>query len=160
MPDIPITAARAWSAVLLVAAVALLVGGGAVDNFRPLPSGAVPADTPLPVLESPRGELPEPPRVFKWTPGGERDLSQVTLLRGNLTPLWRSAPTESSELHVDPAVVFAEIPAGGHLYWRVREVRDGKPRATSAVAEFWFVTHVRGQAEGKSAPMEPFLPSE
>ena len=61
MSHVPPSAARAWSAVTIVGAVALFFGGGALDNFRPLPSGAIPPDTALPVLETPSGEVPEPP---------------------------------------------------------------------------------------------------
>ncbi len=157
--DIPSSAARVWSAVLLAAA--LFLAGGALENFRPLPSGAIPVDTPLPVLETPAGESSEPPSVFRWQAGGaDRDLAQVTVFRTNLEPFWSSAPTDSTEIRVDPADVFAGIPAGERLYWRVREVRDGRPRASSALSEFVFTHDVLGRPVGESFSAEPLLPSE
>jgi hypothetical protein len=124
-----------------------------VRGFRPEPSGAVPSDTKLPVLIEPEGELPNPPKVFRWTPGGtDVDLAQIAIYHTSLEPVWQSAPIHGSSLEIDPAVVFQGIGAGEKLCWRVREVTRGRPRATSAFARFQFDLDARGL--GKESPPE------
>ena len=151
---------RLWTAVLVVGAVLLGTAGG-LRNFRGAPGTGVPADTPLPVLHEPAGDLPEPPRVFRWTPGGpDVDLSQVTVFRGNLEPWWYSAPLDTCVIEVDPSEVFAGIPAGETVFWRVREVTQGRPRATSALAQLSFALDTGGRGPGEAPPEERPLPLE
>ncbi|MBZ0268761.1 hypothetical protein K8I85_11435, partial [bacterium] len=140
---------------VLVAAVLLLVVGGVVEGFRPLPSGRIPEDTPLPVGEEPQGELPEPPAVFRWEPGGDDvDLSQVIIFDDRRERLWQSVPLTGSELTVDVAHVFDRA-AAGHVYsWSVREFRNGRPRATSPLVQFSFDVDVHGRGIGESVPGE------
>ena len=148
--DVPV---RVWSAVLVVAGILVAALGGAVQGFRPEPSGAVPADTPLPTLSEPQGDLPAPPKVFRWTPGGtDVDLAQVAVYRSTLEPLWQSAPLRGSSIQVDPADVFQGVPAGEELLWRVREVSHGRPRAASAYGRFKFAVDTRGVGPGAAPP--------
>ena len=161
MNDLPAGPARFWSAVLLAGAIALALGRGAPDNFRPEPPARMAADTPLPLLEEPQGALPHPPRTFRWTPGGpDVSLAQVMLFRKTLEPFWQSGPVEGPPLEVDPDEVFAGIPAGENLFWRVREVIDGRPRAVSALAEFTFETDTQGRPIGESVAGPRPLPLE
>jgi hypothetical protein len=140
---------RLWSIVLVAAGLLLAWLGGARENFRPEPSGAVPVDTPIPVALEPQGELPEPPKVFRWTPGGtDVDVSQVAIYRSTLEPLWQSRPTHATSLELDPSQVFHGIPAGEELAWRVREVSRGRPRATSAFVKFKFQKNAEGLPVG------------
>jgi hypothetical protein len=104
------------------------------------------------VLEEPLGEVPTPPTRFRWTPGeGEIGLSQVLLFRANLDLLWSSAPLPGGvhELEV-PLTLYDGVPAGEKLYWRVREVHLGKPRATSALENFVFEIDSRGFRKGEA----------
>ncbi|MFN8179992.1 MAG: hypothetical protein U0167_18815 [bacterium] len=145
--------ARVWSAVFVVAGILLVALGGAVQGFRPEPSGAVPADTPLPTLGEPQGPLPAPPKVFRWTPGGtDVDLSQVAIYRSTLEPLWQSSPVRGSSIEVEPSEVFQGVPAGEELLWRVREVSHGRPRASSAYGRFKFAVDTRGLGPGAAPP--------
>ena len=151
--------ARLWAAVLLAAGVALALGGNVADNFRPEPSGRVPADTPLPTPIQPQGELPSPPAVFDWTPGGpDVALSQIVIFRSNYDVLWESAPLAGPPVTVIPEEVFAGVPAGEPLAWRVREVSNGRPRATTALILFSFDLDTLGRPVGESVPGEPLLP--
>jgi hypothetical protein len=160
MSDPAATPARLWSAVLVGAAVLLGVAG-VRGNFRGESARGSPSDAPLPALAEPVGELPEPPGVFRWTPSGpEVGLSQVTVFRGNLEPWWYSAPLDTCVIEVDPAEVFAGIPAGETVFWRVREVTDGRPRATSALVQFSFALDAQGRGPGEAPPEEPLLPQE
>jgi hypothetical protein len=144
---------RVWSAVFVVLGILVAALGGAVQGFRPEPSGAVPADTPLPLLGEPQGDLPAPPKVFRWTPGGtDVDLSQVAIYRSTLEPLWQSSPVRGTSIEVDPADVFQGVPAGEQLLWRVREVSRGRPRASSAYGKFKFAVDTRGLGAGVAPP--------
>lgn len=155
----PSTAARPWAFVLLAGAVLVALGGDLAGNFRPEPTGAVPADTPLPIPIEPEGDLPAPPSVFRWTPGGEDvDLAQVVLFRSNYEVFWQSGPLEGPPLTVVPGEVFAGVPAGETLAWRVREVSHGRPRAASGMTVFSFAVDVQGLPVGQSRPAQPFLP--
>ena len=151
-PDLspPATAAaRTWvGAVLALAVVVFLVGGGA-GNFRPVSRDLVTEDTPIPVGLSPEGVQEAPPTEFRWTPGGEdADLTQLVLYRADRKRLWQSAPLRGAELEV-PLSAYEHIPAGETLYCRVREVRRGKPRATSALVAFWFRVDLKGRGPGE-----------
>jgi hypothetical protein len=149
-------AGRAWAVVLGGSALALLLFGGAREGFRPLPSGRIPADTPLPVGIEPSGNLDAPPSVFRWTPGGpDVDFSQVLVFDERFERVWQSAPVADHEIKVDPARVFARVAAGAPLSWSVREVRRGRPRATSAAVAFTFAVDVQGRGIGESLPGEP-----
>ncbi len=152
-------AARPWTLVLLAGAAALALGGDVAGNFRPEPSGAVDPDTPLPVPLEPEGELPAPPTVFRWTPGGDDvDLAQVVLFSSNYEVFWQSGPLEGPPLEIVPEEVFAGIPAGEPLAWRVREVARGRPRAASRMVVFSFTVDAHGRPIGESVPANPFLP--
>lgn len=153
-------AVRMWTVVVLAAAAAVVLGGNARESFRPEPSGAIPADTPLPVLHDPQGDLPAPPSQFAWTPGGnDVDLAQVVLFKSNLEVFWQSGPLSGPPLTVDPAEVFAGIPAGEPLAWRVREVSGGKPRASSDLVVFSFAVDTQGIPAGESRPALPARPT-
>jgi hypothetical protein len=137
----------------LVGALVLLVLGGVPENFRALPSGRIPADTPVPVILAPAGEQEQLPTVFRWTPGGpDVDFSQVLVFDDSLSRIWTSAPVRGSELTVDPAIVFDGIQAGTPCAWSVREVYQGRPRATSALQEFSFNHDWLGRPIGESRP--------
>jgi hypothetical protein len=146
------------AACVLVAAVLLFFAGGALEGFRPEPSGRIPGDTKLPVGTSPEGELPAPPTVFRWEPGGDDvDLSQVIVFDDRRDRLWQSVPVKGSELTVDVEHVFA-MAAAGHVYsWSVREFRAGRPRATSALVQFSFDVDVHGRGIGESMPGDPLF---
>jgi hypothetical protein len=144
-PGVP----RTWIAsVLLLAAAVFAVGGGATA-FRPLSRDLVPADTPVPVGIEPDGVCEAPPAKFRWTPGGDdAELSQLLVYRGDLKRLWQSAPVRGAEIEI-PLSAYADIPAGETLYWRVREVRRGKARATSALVAFWYQVDLAGRKPGE-----------
>jgi hypothetical protein len=134
--------------VLVTAAAIFLLGGGAT-NFRPVPRDLVAPDTPLPVGLEPEGVHDTPPTMFRWTPGGQDvDLSQLLLYRGNRSRIWQSAPVQGSELEI-PLAAYQDIPAGETLYWRVREVRRGKARASSARVAFWYQLDSQGRGPGE-----------
>ena len=156
MNDLPPAATRFWSAVLVGAAVVLVLAGGAFRNFRPEPPARVPADTAIPVIQEPKGQLQTPPTVFRWTPGGtDVDLAQIAIYRGNLEPVWQSSPLQGSSLEVDPHELFEGVAAGEPLYWRVREISRGRPRATSSFAPFSFAVDVHGRGPEESQPAPP-----
>ena len=138
-----------WSAALLVLAAGVFVLGGGVTSFRPVSRDLVTADTPLPVPLEPKGEQDAPPTKFRWTKGGDDvDLAQLLLYRANQKRLWQSAPTRGSELEV-PLSAYEHVPAGETISWRVREVRRGKARASSALAEFSFRVDIQGRGPGE-----------
>ncbi len=152
-------AARLWTVVVLAGAATLALGGDVAGNFAPEPSGAVAPETPLPVPLEPEGELPAPPAVFRWTPGGDDvDLAQIVLFRSNYEVFWQSGPLEGPPLEVAPAEIFAGIPAGEPVAWRVREVAQGRPRAASRMVIFSFEVDTEGRPVGESRPANPFLP--
>jgi hypothetical protein len=160
MTELPAAPARFWSAILAAAAAGLALAGDALDNFRPEPVWVPPADTSLPVVEAPQGRVPDPPREFRWTPGGEDvDLAQVSIFRKNLNPVWQSGPVARPPVEVVPEEVFAGVAAGEELFWRVREVRDGRPRATSAMASFTFDRDTQGRGPAESVPEAPWFSS-
>ena len=146
------------AACVLVAAVALFLAGGAMDGFRPVPSGRIPDDTKLPVGIEPQGERPEPPTVFRWEPGGDDvDLSQVIVFDDRRNRLWQSVPIAGNEVVVDAAHVFERAAAGRVYSWSVREFHAGRPRATSALVQFSFDVDVHGRGIGESVPAEPLF---
>lgn len=153
MTDLPPRATRLWSAILVGAGVALALFGGALQGFRPEPSGRIPTDAVLPVALEPRGELPAPPTVFRWTPGGDDvDLVQVAIYRSNLEAVWQSSPVQGSSIEVDPREVFEDVAAGEQVSWRVREISRGRARATSAAQVFSFAVDVHGRGPAQSGP--------
>lgn len=140
--------ARTWVGATLALAVAVFLLGGGAGNFRPVSRDLVTEDTTIPVGVSPEGVQDTPPTRFRWTPGGEDvDLTQLILYRADRKRLWQSAPLRGAELEV-PLSAYEHIPAGETLYWRVREVRRGKPRATSAFVAFWFQADLKGRGPG------------
>jgi hypothetical protein len=140
---------RTWIAAVLLLAAAIFVLGGGATSFRPLPHDLVPADTPVPVGIEPEGVCDAPPTKFRWKPGGEDvELSQLLVYRNDLKRLWQSAPVRGSEVEI-PASAYTDIPAGETLYWRVREVRRGKARATSALVAFWYQIDLAGRKPGE-----------
>lgn len=146
------------AACVVGAALALFLFGGAIEGFRPVPSGRIPEDTKLPVGTYPEGELPEPPAVFRWEPGGDDvDLSQVIVFDDRRNRLWQSVPLAGSEVAIDPPAVFAGAAAGRVYSWSVREFRGGRPRATSALVQFSFDVDVHGRGIGESVPAEPLF---
>jgi hypothetical protein len=144
-PGVP----RTWIAAGLLLAAAVFVVGGGASNFRPLPRDLVPEDTPVPVGIEPEGVCEVPPAKFRWTPGGDDvELSQLLVYRGDLKRLWQSAPVRGAEIEI-PVSAYKDIPAGETLHWRVREVRRGKARATSALVSFWYQTDLEGRKPGE-----------
>jgi hypothetical protein len=140
----------------VAAAVVLVFAGGAFESFRPEPPAKIPPDTPLPVVLEPKGDLASPPKVFRWAPGGpDVDLAQVAIYRKNLEPLWQSSPIQGSSLEVDPRELFEGVGAGEPLVWRVREISQGRPRATSAFELFSFAVDVHGRGPAQSRPAPP-----
>lgn len=151
-------AAVVWSSVLLLAAIALLVGGGVRRNFAPEPSGRVADGTRLPRPLEPLGELEAPPVVFRWEAGGpDVDYSQILVFNERQERIWSSAPLTGSELTVDPQAVFGNLAAGPPVFWSVREVAGGRPRATSPMVEFLFLVDVQGRGIGESQPGEALI---
>jgi len=160
MSELPAAPVRLWSAVLVAGAVVLFVAGGAIDNFRPEPSGLMPEDTPRPVPGDPQGELESPPSRFEWTPGGDDvDVAQVVIFRESLDLLWQSSPRKGPPVELVPEDVFADVPAGEWIYWRIREVQGGRPRATSALVQFRFATDVHGRGVPAIVP-GPLVPAD
>jgi len=130
-------------------AAAILVLGGGPGNFRPVDRDLVSEDTPLPVGIEPEGVQDTPPTKFRWEPGGDDvELTQLLLYRSDRKRLWQSAPIRGAELEI-PLSAYKHVPAGETLYWRVREVRRGKARASSAFVAFWFQKDLRGLGPGE-----------
>jgi hypothetical protein len=141
--------ARTWIWACLALAAAIFVLGGGATNFLPLPRDLVPADTPVPVGVEPQGVCDVPPTKFRWKPGGDDvDLTQLLVYRADLKRLWQSAPVAGFEIEI-PISAYTDIPAGETLYWRVREVRRGKARATSALVAYWFQIDLAGRKPGE-----------
>jgi hypothetical protein len=126
---------RFWGALLIVGALLLFLGGGAVENFRSDPPVFADDESlPLPIV--PDGMSDELPTLFRWTPGSdETEFSQVVLHRSTFEPFWRSRPVRGDRLEISPSV-FDDIRPGELSFWRVREVARGKPRAGSAFTAF------------------------
>lgn len=156
--DRPTRGGRIAAACVVGAALLLFLFGGAFEGFRPVPSGRVPEDTTLPVGTYPQGELPEPPTIFRWEPGGDDvDLSQVIVFDDRRNRLWQSVPLAGREVAIDAARVFERAAAGRVYSWSVREFRRGRPRATSALVQFSFDVDVHGRGIGESIPAEPLF---
>ncbi len=148
---------RVVGAIALAGAIALLLFGGVRENFRPIAGGRVPEDTPVPVCLEPAGDLEHPPTLFRWTSGGDDvDFAQVLLFDERLNRVWSSAPVTGAELRVESSV-FDGLQAGTLCSWSVREVRQGRPRATSALAEFSFEFDTQGRPVGESLPAPEIL---
>jgi hypothetical protein len=120
--------------IAIAGAILLLVTG---RSPSPAKAKAEPTETVnLPKLIEPAGILDSVPQQFRWTPGGDDvDISQVIIFRGDMTRIWESAPTDSDEVTV-PLHMFNLIAPMEPLFWRVREVTDGKPRAASDLMPF------------------------
>lgn len=147
-----------WVFGLTSGAVALFVAFGAAENLRPEASGRISQDTVLPVSIAPIGELESPPTEFRWTPGGEDvDFSQIVLFDDRLQRIWASPLLREPRLTVDPQQLFRGVVAGRKCGWTVREVYQGRPRATSAIAEFSFATDVKGRGVGESIADAPLI---
>jgi hypothetical protein len=134
----------------VLGAVAILVLGGARQNFTPVDPPAVDANRALPELIEPQEIVPSPPTEFRWRPSGpDVEQSQVLLYRADLTRLWSSGPLRDSTLTV-PLEVYDGVGAGESCYWRVREVAKGRPLATSALMYFYFEVDLHGHGVGET----------
>ncbi|MDP6461120.1 MAG: hypothetical protein QF819_09810 [Gemmatimonadota bacterium] len=128
------SARKLWGGAVLVGAALLLVvsGRGALPS---LPSGE---EIGIPELISPEGDLAGPPTHFTWVPGGEDvDFAQVIVYRGTMERIWATGPLQGSEATV-PEFIYDELTLDEPCAWRVREVVDGRPRASSRLAKFGF----------------------
>ncbi|MEZ5063702.1 MAG: hypothetical protein R3B81_03155 [bacterium] len=136
-----------WVALPLLAALLLLPAGW--RNLRPL---AIDVESPgIPEIEGPEGTLPVPPREFRWTPGGDDvEWSQVLLYRATFERLWESPPLTEPVFPVDPREVFRGIPAGEEVWWKVREIADGRARAASRLVRFTFEVDAFGHGPGEA----------
>jgi hypothetical protein len=146
-PAIPV-----WTGAVVFLALTLGLPGAA-RNFRPGEGLPDPATLGLPEPLEPEGELEEPPRVFRWTPGGEDvAFSQVVIYRSTFERLWESPPLRGDSYELDPDRAFVGIPAGEECVWRVREISGGRPRAASRSVPFTFRKDHRGFAADEAPP--------
>jgi hypothetical protein len=135
---------RTGLVLTLVAAVAIFVFGGALQNIAPRPASAPDSGRPIPEALEPTGDLTNPPTVFRWRPSGpEASATQFLLYRGNLDRLWASGPLRDSVVTV-PVEAYLGVPAGEPCFWRVREVANGRALATSALTQFQFEVDSQG----------------
>ena len=146
-----------WTGVVVVLALVLGVPG-ALRNFRAVERLPDPSTVGLPEPIEPEGELEEPPRVFRWTPGGEDvDFAQVVIYRASYERIWESPPLTEAHFELDPDQAFLGIPPWEECAWKVREVVAGRPRASSRLAMFQFRKDHRGLEAGEALPESRFI---
>jgi len=131
---------------------------GAFRSFRTIERLPDPSAVTLPVPLEPEGELEEPPRVFRWTPGGDDvEFAQVVIYRASFERIWESPPLTEPYFEVDPDLAFLGIPPWEECSWKVREVVGGRPRSTSRIASFQFRKDHRGLEAGEGEPESRFI---
>jgi hypothetical protein len=149
-------------------------GAGPADPASADPASADPASadpaetvTEPPVLLAPLDDWADASTVFRWRPsrtGGGGDgageeaaasadgvLAQVILYEGTGERLWTTGPLTGTEVTI-PAYAFATLEPGDPCLWRVREVHDGAPRASSGIGRFTYGTAPGPGSEAGSEP--------
>lgn len=137
-------------ALLLVSGFLAWSGSRPVEGSAAAPSAA-PDSVGIPQLIEPIGLVEKPPLVFRWQPGGDDvDYTQLLVYRSDMMRLYASAPLETNSTEVPPYIYDTTGP-GVPIFWRVREIRGGKARATSGFRKVFYRADFKGNVASQVA---------
>lgn len=142
-------------ALLLVSGVLAWSGSRPFEGSATASSAAALSATPdsvgIPQLVEPIGLVETPPLEFRWQPGGDDvDYTQLLIYRSDMLRLYTSGPLETNSATVPPYVYDTTGP-GVPIFWRVREIRDGKARAASGFRKVFYRADFKGNVASQVA---------